>query len=109
METILSLVSSVRSVNPFSCPLVSILLCLSGLYAKGLQYRTINSNRSAVSITHLPIDNVCVGAHPLVSRLIKGTFNLCPAVQKYLKTRNVSVMLRYLISLSPAPYLSPKS
>ena len=45
---------------------------------KGLQYRTINSHRSAISMTHLPIDNVCVGTHPSVSRLMKVIFNLHP-------------------------------
>ena len=74
-----------KSVNPFSCPLGSTLLYLSDFYAKGLQHRTVNSHRSAISMTHLPIDNVCIGAHPLVSRLIKGISNLRPAVSKYLK------------------------
>ena len=97
-----------KSVNPFSCHLDSILLYLSGLYKKGLQYRTINSHRSVISMTHLPIDNVCVGAHPLVSRLMKGIFNLCPVVPKYLKTWDVSVVLKYLISVSSAPFLSLK-
>ena len=97
-----------KSVNPFSCHLDSILPCLSDLYEKGLQYKTINSHRSAISMTHLPIDNVCAGAHPLVSRLMKGIFNLRPAVPKYLKTWDVSVVLKYLISLSPAPFLSLK-
>ena len=97
-----------KSVNLFSCPLDSILLYLSDLYEKGLQYRTINSHRIAISMTHLPIDNVCVGAHPLVSRLMKGICNLCPAVPKYLKTWDVSVVMKYLISLSPALLLSLK-
>ena len=87
---------------------ISILLYLSDLYEKGLQYGTINSHRSAISMTHLSIDNVRVGAHPLVSRLMKGIFNLRPAVPKYLKTWDVSVVLKYLISLSPAPFLSLK-
>ena len=98
-----------KLVNLFSCYLDSILLYLSDLYEKGLQYRTINSHRSTISMTHLPIDNVCVGAHPLVSRLMKGIFNLRPAVPKYLKTWDVSVVLKYLISLSPAPFLLLKN
>ena len=43
-----------KSVNPFSCHLDSLLLYLSDLYEEGLQYRTINSHRSAISMTHLP-------------------------------------------------------
>ena len=60
-------------------------------------------------MTHLPFDNVGIGTHPLVSRLMKGIFNLHPAVPKYLKTRDVSVVLKYLISSSPAMHLSRKS
>ena len=76
---------------------------------KSLQYRTINSHRSAISMTHLPTDNVCVGTHPLVSRLMKEIFNLRPAVPKYPKTWDISVVLKYLIySLSPALHLSLK-
>ena len=97
-----------KSVNPFSCHLDSILLYLSYLYEKGLQYRTINSHRSAISMTHLPIDNVCFGVHPLVSRLMKAIFNIRPAVPKYFKTWDILVVLKYLISLSPAPFLSLK-
>ena len=74
-----------KSVNPFSCPLDSILLYLSDLYAKGSQYRTINSHRSAISMTHSPIDNVCVGAHSLVSRLMKGILTYVLQYQNILK------------------------
>ena len=88
METILSLVSS-KSVNLFSCPFDSVLLYLSDLYEKGLQYKTLNSHRSAISVMHLPIHNVCIEAHPLVSKLMKGVFNLRPAAPKYLKTWDV--------------------
>ena len=68
----------------------------------------LKGHRSAISMTHLPIDNVYIGAHPLVSRLVKGIFNLRNVVPKYLKTWDVSDVLRYLISLSPALYLSLK-
>ena len=97
-----------KSVNSFSCNLDSLLLYLSDLYERGLRYRTINSHRSAISMTRLPIDNVCVGAHPLVFRLMKGIFDLRPVVPKYFKTWDVSGVLKYLISLSPAPFLSLK-
>ena len=98
-----------KSVNPFSYHLDGILLYLSDLYEIGLQYRTINSHRSVISMTHLPIDNVCAGAHPLISRLMKGIFKIHPAVKRYLKTWDVSVVLKYLISLSPAPFYHLKN
>lgn len=101
---------SERSCNPFSCSVKTILKYLSYLfYRKGFQYRTINVHRSAVSMTHLPINNCCVGEHPLVSRLMKGIANLRPPVPKYLKTWDVSIVLNYLLKLSPAPSLSLKT
>ena len=40
---------------------------------------------------------------------MKEIFNLRPALPKYLKAWDVSVVLMYFISLSPALYLSLKS
>ena len=54
------------------------------------------------------INNACVGAHPMVSRPMKGIFNLYPAVPRYTKMWDISVVLKYLNRLSPAPHLSLK-
>ena len=98
---------SQRSCDPFSCPLNIILDYLVDLFYKGLEYRIINSHRSAISMTHLPADGICVGTHPFISGLIKGVFNLrCP---RYVQTWDVSVVLRYLKFLSPTPLLSMKN
>ena len=86
-----------------------ILDYLVDLFYKGLEYRTINSHRSATSMTHLPVDGICVGSHPFISRLIKGIFNLCPPCPRYVQMWDVSVVLRYLKFLSPAPLLSMKN
>ena len=53
-------------------PLRGILDFLASQYEQGKQYRTINSYRSAISMTHTPIEGVVVGKHPLVSRLMKA-------------------------------------
>jgi len=42
------------------------------------QYRTINTIRSAISMTHEHIDGVAVGQHPLVTRFFRGMFNSRP-------------------------------
>ena len=83
-----------------------ILDYLVNLLYKGLEYRTINSHRSAISMTHLLVDGICVGSHPFISRLMKGIFNLRPPCPRYVQTWYVSVVLRYLKFLSPAPLLS---
>ena len=100
---------SQRSCDPFSCSLNIISDYLVDLFYKGLEYRIINSHRSAISMTHLPVDGICVGSHPIISRFMKGIFNLRPPCPRYVQTWDVSVVLRCLKYLSPAPLLSMKN
>ena len=65
-----------RSINLISCPITEILSFLSDLYYNGMQYRTINLYRSAISKTHAPVDGCVIGSHPIVSRFMKGIFQL---------------------------------
>ena len=71
------------------------------LYDKGLQYRTINTNRISISMTHLPLDGSLIGSHSLVSRFLKGVFQSRPPCPRYLATWDISVVLCYLKILSP--------
>lgn len=48
---------------------------MTELYKEGLQYRTIAGYRSLLSSVLTPIDNVPVGQHPHIIRLLKGVFN----------------------------------
>ena len=64
-----------RHVDPFSGGIQPFLDFVGDLFAEGLQYRTINTIRSAVSMTHDPIENLPVGQHPLVKRLMRGIYN----------------------------------
>ena len=52
--------------SSIQAPISAILDFLACQFAEGKQYRTINSYRSAISMTHNPIDGVVVGKHPLV-------------------------------------------
>ena len=54
---------------------LSILRNSWTLFSEGLQYRSINTIRSAVSMTHNQMEGVPLGQHPLVSRLFKGMYN----------------------------------
>lgn len=65
-------------------------------FEAGKQYRTINTIRSAISMTHAEVDGVRVGQHPLVSRLLKGVFNSRPPAPRYTCTWDVGVVLTYL-------------
>ena len=66
-------------INYFSTSIKNILTYLTHLFhEKGLQYRTINVYRSAISTLHIPVDGVVIGKHPLVSKFMKGVFVYVP-------------------------------
>ena len=72
-----------RNCNPTSTPISNILQFLDEQFDTGLQYRSVNTLRSAISTTHTNIDGMAVGRHPLVSRLLKGMFNVRPPLPHY--------------------------
>ena len=82
---------------------------LSCLYIEGKEYRTINCARSMLSSTLLPIDNFPVGKHPMVTRLLKGVFNLRPPVKILFPTWSVKQVLVTLRNWSPASSLDLKT
>ena len=71
---------------------------LADQYDLGLQYRSINTLHSALSTTHPQVDEVNVGSHPLVQRLLKGIFNSRPSAPRYNGTWDVSTVVEYLRS-----------
>ena len=60
---------STRGLNPLSCSVQHFLDFLTELFDSGLQHRTINVVRSAVSMTHEEVEGIPIGQHPLVTRL----------------------------------------
>ena len=70
-----------RQIDPFVGSVSAIVNFLSSLFEEGLQHRTINTIRSAISATHDPIDGIPAGQHPVVTRLMKGVYNLRPLSQ----------------------------
>ena len=67
-----------RQIHPFSASLEEIMEFLADQFDSGLQYRSLNILRSAISTSHSKVDSHNVGSHPLVSRLLKGMFNVRP-------------------------------
>ena len=88
--------AGVRKSNPLSASIGTVSQFLTSLYASGLSYSTVNTYRSAISMTHLPIDGVPVGSHYLIKRLMKGIFNKRPPVPRYVISWPVEKVLRYL-------------
>jgi hypothetical protein len=85
-----------RQIDPISGDVQHFLEFLVGLYDQGLQHRSINSNRSAVSMTHKQVDSSPIGQHPLVNRLLKGVYNQRPPQPRYSATWDVDVVTKHL-------------
>ena len=57
-------------------------------------------------MTHEEVDGVRVGQHPMVSRFLKGVYNLRPPAPRYATTWDVDIVLDYLNSLPDNESLS---
>ena len=95
-----------RGIDPFSCHVREFLDFLADLYEEGLEHRTVNSIRSAVSMTHCHVEGVPIGQHPLVIRLLKGVYNSRPPRPRYSATWDVDSVIQYLASLEEDNVLS---
>ena len=95
--------------SPLTSSTADILHFLATLFHSGIGYSAINTARAALSsVVVISDSHFTISAHPLISRFIKGVFQSRPALPRYSATWDVSVVLRYLISLSPISSLSLK-
>lgn len=91
-----------ENTDPFLASISRVLEFLTEEYKAGKSYRSLNCYiyaiccRSAISSTHLPIQGFAVGKHPLVCRLLKGTFNLLPPTPRYFQLWEVKKVLSFL-------------
>ena len=95
-----------KKVDPLYPSLADITGFLAHSFDEGLEYRTINTYRSALSGVLPPMEGFPVGQHPLVVRLLKGILNLRPAMPRYQQSWDVNVALDYMRSL-PGNQLLP--
>ena len=61
-----------------------------------MKYSTINSHCSTLSGTLPPVGGFKIGEHPLVSRLLKGIFNVRPPVKSLFPSWEVDIVLEHL-------------
>jgi hypothetical protein len=87
-----------RDSDPVSGPVSEVVNFLARLFKEGYQYRSLNSYCSAISSVDENVDGYEVGKHPLVSRVIKGAFNLQPPQAMWGVTR----VLTYIETLGPS-------
>ena len=81
---------------------------LASLFRQGLQHRTVNTIRSAVSVTHDREEGVPLGQHPLVTRIMKGIHNARPPRPRYAETWDVGKVVSHLKGLGQNEDLSMK-
>ena len=99
-----------KRLSCLSAKASDVLEFLSTLfYDKGLGYSTINTCRSALATFLVLQDSECtLSSHPLISRFMKGVFNLRPPKPKYVDIWDVKTVLTLLRSWSPATLLELK-
>ena len=85
-----------RKIDPYEASLNNVANFLTSLYEKGLKYRTIAGYRSMLSFVLPPIENVQVGQHPYIIRLLKGVFNIKPPKHKLVPDWGLPLVLQML-------------
>ena len=99
-----------KGINMYCAKVEYVLDFLRELfYGSHLSYSAVNTARSALASFMTLRDSVhTIGSHPLISRFMKGVFNLHPPVPRYRHIWDVKTVLDYLRRLSPAGRLSLK-
>ncbi|MCG8048370.1 MAG: hypothetical protein N0E48_22590 [Candidatus Thiodiazotropha endolucinida] len=85
-----------REIDPYKATITECADFLSSLFQSGLKYRTIGGYRSMLSAILPPVDNVSVGQHPHIIRLLKGVFNSRPPQKKLVPEWDLQRVLDFL-------------
>ena len=94
-----------RDIDPYQATLAQCADFLSCLFQSGLKYRTIAGYRSMLSAMLPSIDNIPVGQHPHIIRLLKGVFNSRPPQRRLVPEWN----LERVLDLLSGPLFEPLS
>ena len=81
---------------------------LYGLFIDGKSYSVLNTHKVAITQTLIFCNSKWKENSILLTKFMKGAFNLKPAVPRYNFTWDVSILLEYLRKLSPLENLSLK-
>ena len=80
-----------RGRDPISGPISDVVNFLADSHMQG--YQTNFLYRSAISTVHDRVDDVDVGKHPLVARVLKGAYHARPSLPRYTTTWDVQVVV----------------
>lgn len=98
-----------KSINYMQATPERVLEFLTDLYfVHGASYSSLNTARSALAAFLILDGPYSVGSHPLISRFLKGAFQLRPPKPRYSQIWDVKIVLNYLRKWSPANCLSLK-
>ena len=98
-----------RNQCPFSATVAEVLQFLTEqFHTRKLSYRTVGVYKSCISQLHDPIDGQPLGTLPLLSRFMKGVFELRPPTPKICVTWSVGTLLEHLKNMEPNENLSLK-
>ena len=99
-----------RKVDPLQASVGHVANFLTTmLNDRGLKYSTLNLHRSAISAYHTPVEGFQVGQHPLIMRLLKGTFTKKPPQPRYTQIWDVNRVLEEIKRLGPNESLTLKA
>lgn len=98
-----------RYLDLISGPVSTVMNFLAHLFKEGYQYRSLNAYHSAVSYVHEIVDGYEVGQHTLLSRVMKGAFNLRPPQPRYETTWDVTKVPNHIEAMGPSESLSPRN
>ncbi|XP_043486358.1 uncharacterized protein LOC122513898 [Polistes fuscatus] len=88
---------SSKDINAFHPQENDVICFLTHKFNEGANYSTLNTARSALSL----VCDINIGKNPLVSRLLKGTYNFKPAKPRYDRIYSLDPILKELEALSP--------
>jgi len=88
-----------QQIDPFQATVANVVNFLSNLHREGYEYSTIHSHRSAISSFHPVIDEIQIGQHSLVFKLLNVIVNDRPTKPRYTSTWDVKQVLDYIESL----------
>ena len=81
---------------------------LTKLHGQGLGYSAIATARSAISTYAEEIDGQKIGTHPIITRQLRGIYNLNPPKPKYKKSWDINIVLEMLKKWYPLDQLGIK-
>ncbi|XP_055954504.1 uncharacterized protein LOC126811206 isoform X1 [Patella vulgata] len=97
-----------KKISIIQSSIADVTSFLTELFETGLSYSSLNTARSALSAMGIIIQGHSVGTHPVISKFMRGVFNLRPSKPRHMVTWDVGKVLLYLKKLSPVKDLSLK-